>query len=88
MDFKQIKAIMESGQGQLLTEFLQSHIDHLRDRVIDEKLPAEEYKVNALARDLAVKELKIILSPLLNYEHVDIKKKIKDDIYYSHTPKT
>ena len=87
MDSKHVKAMMESGQGQELAIFLQSHIDHLRDRVIDEKLPAEEYKVNALARDLAVKELKGIMAPLLNYKTVDIKKKIKDDIYYSHTPK-
>jgi len=87
MDYNVIKSLMESGNGQALALHLQSHIDSLRDRVIDENLPPEQYKVNALARDLAVKELRKILTPLLTYKEVEIKKKVKDDIYYSHTPK-
>lgn len=88
MDYKTTKSLMESGNGLEVAMYLQSHVDALRDRSIDENLPAEQYKVNALARDLAVKELRKILAPFLNFKEVEIKKKIKDDIYYSHTPKS
>lgn len=86
MDYNAIKAIMESGQGKVITDFLEGHVAQLREKTVDENLPAEQYKVNALARDLAVKELQKILLPFFNYKEVEKKKEKVDSIYYSHTP--
>lgn len=88
MDYKDIQALMESGHGAALVAHLSRSIDGLRDTPIDANLPAEQFKVNALARQEAVKMLKHILTPFINYQKPHVKQNLdKDNLYYSHMPK-
>lgn len=88
MDYKEIQAMMDSGHGAALVAHLSKAIASLRDIPIDPTLPAEQYKVNALARQEAVQTLKHILTPFIDYQKPHVKKNLdKDNLYYSHLPK-
>lgn len=88
MEYSDLKSLMESGNGRVVTEHVQACLTALRDHQVDPALPGEEYKVNDLARHLAVRYLKHMLEPFQNYQSPTVKQNIsKDSLYYSHIPR-
>lgn len=78
---------MESGHGEAVVHYLEHCIDELRDMGIDPNLPPDQYKVNDLGRQEALKTLKHMLTPFLEYRSDAVRKVIqKDGLYYSHAP--
>ena len=78
---------MDSGHGQAVEQYLIGAIETLQNSPVDPKLPAEQYKVNALARQEALTILRHILKPFTDYQEPEVKKNLeKNSLYYSHAP--
>jgi len=86
MDFETIKAIKESPVAQKLVGHIKESRDSLRDSVIDKNLPAPEYKIVALGKELAIDHLSAIIKEIDSFEDIEEieNDQEKDEIYYGH----
>lgn len=79
---------MESGNGAVVHAYLQQCLTQLRDEEVDVALPADEYKAVDIGKKQAVSRLKQMLAPFLQYQSIEVQKRIKkDSLYYTHEPR-
>lgn len=79
---------MESGNARVVVEHLNACLTSLRDHQVDPALPADQYKVNDLARHLAILYMKRMLEPFNQFNPTEVKPHLqKNSLYYSHIPR-